>query len=78
MRKQIVWSLIAAYAVVGAAAWLAPSRLERIAGPDFVVFGQTIGLPVFWALSAGVNVAIMAAIVGLLALIGWLLSRRAL
>lgn len=77
MRKRVALGLILLVFAFGAASWLAPATLERLVGRDLVVFTQAVGVPAFWALSAGLNVAIMAAILGLLVLAGWLFTRRA-
>lgn len=77
MRRRTLLAIVAApIAMFGAASWWVPTAVESVVGPAGVVIGQTIGIPVIWMISAGLNVTIMAGLIGLFALVGWLLYPR--
>lgn len=58
----------ACYVLMGVASWVMPRRFEAVFGEPATIVAQTVGLPAYWAVSAALNVATMALLLGAMAL----------
>lgn len=58
------------YVLLGVASWVMPKRCEALFGESATIMAQALGLPAFWAVSATLNGATMALLLGAMVLVG--------
>jgi Na+/H+ antiporter NhaD/arsenite permease-like protein len=71
LRSRVaLFAGLGCYVLVGVASWAMPRRFEAVFGETATIIAQAVGLPAFWAVSAALNVAAMALLLGTMALAG--------